>query len=234
MEEDKQKKEKDCPLCEVSEDTLEKLRKEQPKKEVEIEKKDKKKSFWKLKVWIFIFIFVTASFGFYQLAVGGNSAQKQAGEKSQASILDTIFGGGIKIGDLAPDFTSEDVYGNRVSLTDFQGEKPVLLVFWATWCGYCAKELPDLKVFAEEYQDEVKVIAVPSGENKETIRDYIQEKDVNFLMLLDQEKEIWNKYLARGTPSHFLISSQGKIITLRPGLASKEDLEIMMTMLAEL
>ena len=52
-------------------------------------------------------------------------------------------------------------------------------------------------------------------------------------MLLDENREIWNQYLVRGTPAHFLIDSQGKIVSLRPGLASREDLEIMLTMLTE-
>lgn len=140
----------------------------------------------------------------------------------------------LEVGDLAPDFTSEDVHGNKISLSDFWDEKPVLLVFWATWCGYCAKELPDLKAFVNEHQDKIQAMIVDSGEPRETIREYIEEKEINFLMLLDEDRKIWSRYFVRGTPSHFFVSSQGKIAAFRPGLASKEDLETMMIMLTEL
>lgn len=136
-----------------------------------------------------------------------------------------------QIDSLAPDFISEDVFGKRVALSDFRNQKPVLLIFWATWCGYCAQELPDLKTFTQKHQAQVQVLAVASGETKPTIKEYIQEKEVNFTILLDEQKEIWNTYLVRGTPAHFLIDQEGKIITLIPGLATMSDLEIMLSML---
>ncbi len=206
----------------------------------EIEAKEEKKPSWKFKVWFLIFIFVVAGFVFYQFSPNFFSSQSE-GEKNltlgqleeKDRGIGDIFTKSPQVGDFAPDFVSEDVDGKKISLSDFRGEKPVLLVFWATWCGFCAKELPDLKAFANEYQNKIQVITIPSGEVEETIRNYIQEKDINFLMVLDENRTIWNQYLVRGTPFHFLISNQGKIITLRPGLASREDLEIMTTMLTE-
>lgn len=138
--------------------------------------------------------------------------------------------GDPRIGSLALDFVSEDVSGKKIALSDFRGKKPVLLIFWATWCGYCAKELPDLKTFTQKHQDEIQVLVVSSGESREIIKDYIQENDINFSMLLDEQKEIWNSYLVRGTPTHFLIDKAGKIVTLRLGLTQKDGLEVMLTM----
>lgn len=137
-----------------------------------------------------------------------------------------------RINSLAPDFAAYDTNGNKIVLSSFRNQKPVLIIFWATWCGYCAKELPGLKIFTQRYQDKIQIIAVDSGESKQTIKDYIQEKDINFLIVLDENRKIWNQYLIRGTPSHFLIDKKGKIITLRPGLASLADLEIMLSMIS--
>lgn len=53
------------------------------------------------------------------------------------------------------------------------------------------------------------------------------------MMLLDEQKKIWNSYLNRGTPSHFLIDKQGIIVTLQPGLASLDNLETMLKMVPE-
>jgi len=146
------------------------------------------------------------------------------------NTIQGVQAGGLKINQPAPGFTVQDISGKTVSLSDFQEKKPVLLVFWATWCGYCEKELPDLEAFTQTHQDEIQVITVFSGEPKETVADYVKEKDVNFLVLLDETKEIWNSYLVRGTPGHFLIDKQGIIITLHPGQASFDNLETMLTM----
>lgn len=223
----KNKGKEKCPLCKVSEETIKRL-KERPAKGSKTA--PPKKSSRKFKIWLLIFVFAAGGFVLYQLIGGENLTREQSGGE-EMSILDKLLPQSLEVGDLAPDFVSEDVYGNKISLSDFQ---PVLLVFWATWCGYCAKELPDLKNFTRDYQDKIQIIAVSSGESKETIKNYIKEKDVNFLMLLDENREVWNIYLVRGTPSHFLIDTGGKIVTLRPGLASREDLEIMTSMLTEL
>lgn len=168
----------------------------------------------KLGLLLLVIVIIAGTFAVYKFSAVNNPSSNQ--EESKNRVLD---------------FTSEDVDGNKISLSDFRGKKPILLVFWATWCGYCAKELPDLKVFTQKYQDKIKVMAVDSGEPKKTIRDYIQKEDANFLMLLDEDRKIWNQYFVRGTPSHFLIDKEGKVVTLRPGLASLDNLETMLTML---
>ena len=77
------------------------------------------------------------------------------------------------------------------------------------------------------------MIVISSGETKDTISDYAKEKDVNFMMLLDEQREIWSSYLVRGTPSHFLINKQREIVTLQYGLASLGELETMLTMVSQ-
>lgn len=226
MKDKKQKKQK-CSLCEISQDTLEELKQENQK--ISLNKPDeKKRKFWK-KILVLITLLVLAGFAFSSFFSNFYSPFLSSKEEGKATLLESSKV--VKIGSLAPDFTSEDVYGNKISLSDFQDKKPVLLVFWATWCSYCRKELPDLKIFTAKYKNDIQVITVDSGESKQVIEDYIKEKNVNFLMLLDEKREIWNQYLVRGTPSHFLINKKGEIITLRVGLASINDLEVILTML---
>jgi peroxiredoxin len=231
MEEEKE----DCPLCSVSEETIKNLEKAGGNKKENSEKqksktKTKQRSSWLFKIIFLIIVVVVGSLIFYQIFE--QSLPEFVAKKSERIL--SALSKDLEVGDLAPDFISEDVFGNEVALSDFRDDKPVLLVFWATWCGYCAKELPALKSFVKDHQDEIKVIAITSGEDKQTIKEYVQEKDVNFTVLLDLDRKIWNQYPVRGTPAHFLIDSQGNIVALRPGLASKEDLEILMTMLTEL
>lgn len=216
-----QEKKEECPLCSVSQETLDRL-----KQGAKDKKPNKNKKRFFLKIFIFILFLALAGLVFYFVILKSSS-----GEVGQTGLLGNTKV--IEIGSLAPDFVSEDVYGNRVSLSDFKNKKPVMIVFWATWCGYCAKELPDLKMLTETHKDHVEVLAIDSGESRETIENYIREKDINFTILLDEKRDIWKRYLVRGTPSHFLINTNGGIVASRPGLALKTDLEIMMTLLGE-
>lgn len=216
--------EKDCcSLCEDVNKTVEKTKK----------KKNKKSSFWNWKTRLLIIVLFLGIWGIVRFVANTKTKSQPALTDQLIEIVKGFQSGGPQIGSLAPDFTSEDLNGNKISLSDFRDQKPVLLVFWATWCGFCAKELPDLKTFTKEHQNDVQVIVISSGEVKSTIVDYVKEKEINFMMLLDEQKEIWNSYLVRGTPNHFLIDKQGKIFTLQPGLASLDNLKTMLEMVSE-
>lgn len=214
-QENNNREKEECPLCETTKEAIDMLKTE---KEPEIKYK---KSFRKIKTIFWCLVIIFGLIGGYKLLFNQEKSINTSGKNEEARPQINAF---------APDFVSEDVLGNKIALSDFRAKKPVLLIFWATWCGQCTKELPDLKIFTQRYQDKIQVLVVDSGEPKETIKDYIQEKKINFLILLDEERKIWNQYLIRGTPSHFLIDKEGKIVTLRPGLAGLSDLETMLTM----
>jgi peroxiredoxin len=221
-----QKKEEHCLLCESSKEALEKLNSKQ-----DIVNEQKPKTFWKG-----LIILGLIGAGVFSIVIFPNFPSQAPKNNKLAEV--TVFQDADEkskpqIGALSPDFVTEDILGNKVILSDFRGKKPVLLVFWATWCGYCAKELPDLKTFTSRYQDRIQILAVDSGEPKEILKDYFGKNNINFQMLLDEQRKIWNQYLVRGTPSHFLIGKDGRIITMRPGLASLADLEIMLSMILE-
>lgn len=224
---DNDKKEEHCPLCESSKEALKKLNSEQG-----IVNEQKPKLFWK--GLIILGLVGLAVFGAYIFVSNFSSQASKSNKSSKVSVFqDADEKSKPQIDALSPDFATEDILGNKVILSDFRGKKPVLLVFWATWCGYCAKEKGDLKTLTSRYQDRIQILAVDSGETKETIKDYFQKNEINFLMLIDEQRKIWNQYLVRGTPSHFLIGKDGRIITMRPGLASLADLETMLSMISK-
>lgn len=226
-QENNDKQKEDCPLCETTKEAVNTLK---TNKDSEIKNK---KSSRKIKTILLGLVIILAVVGGYKTLSKSPSMSPIIKDISiQGQTINISGKTSPQINDFAPNFVSEDVYGNKFALNNFQGERPVLLVFWATWCGYCAKELPDLKIFTKRYQGLVQVIAVDSGESKQTIKEYIQKKDINFLVLLDEQRKIWNQYLVRGTPTHFLIDKEGKIIAMRPGLASSADLEIMLSMIS--
>lgn len=219
------KKEESCPLCDSSKEAMKKLNSSS-----DFIDKPKPKLSWK---WIMTLGLI--ALGIFAVYIFVSNFSSPTSSNNKPAQIASFQNGDEKnkpqINALAPDFVSEDIFGNKVALNDFRGKKPVLLIFWATWCGQCAKELSDLKTFTKKYQDKIQILAVDSGEPKQTIKDYIQKKDINFLILLDEQRKIWNEYLVRGTPSHFLIGKDGKIITMRPGLAFLADLEIILSMI---
>lgn len=130
-----------------------------------------------------------------------NNTDDQEGEEVEADI---------KAGSPAPDFTVERLDGETVSLSDYKG-KIVLLNFWATWCGYCDQEMPDLDKFNKEFED-VEVLAVDVMEEKSIVEDYIEEGGYDFDVVLDIEGEIARTYLVSGYPTSYFIEEDGTLI----------------------
>ncbi len=131
----------------------------------------------------------------------------------------------------APDFTLKNLEGKEVSLSDFTG-KNVLLIFWATTCGWCEKERPSLMKIAEEQKDKIEVLAIV-WEPEEIVKAYAEEKKINFTILFDTNGEAQVKYLAFGTPNHFFIDKESKIVFKKPGYIPYENLLMLIQSLEE-
>lgn len=132
-----------------------------------------------------------------------------------------------EVGFVAPDFAIKDVYGSQAPFSYLYQKKPVLLIFWSTWCPYCAQELPDLITFSNTYQDKIQVVLVISGESEQAVKTYISQKNIIFLASLDSSRAIWQLYDVKGTPHHFLINTSGEIIAAYPGMVSSRIFENM-------
>ena len=76
----------------------------------------------------------------------------------------------IKVGQVPPDFTIKDLNGNEITLSDMAGKQPVVIDFWATWCGWCVKEMPLMEKFQEQYGDKVAVYCITSEATTRTTR----------------------------------------------------------------
>ena len=92
-----------------------------------------------------------------------------------------------------PDIELVDLDGNTFSLQDFAG-RPIVLNFWATWCGPCVEEMPELQAYSDaQGEGGVVVISVTdpnNGQNMELIREFIAENDLTFRMGIDPDSEL--------------------------------------------
>ena len=117
----------------------------------------------------------------------------------------------LEIGKAAPSFQLTDIDGQSVSLSDFQGE-PVLLNFWATWCGPCRMEMPFIQeVYDERSQPGLVILAINIGESLTTVEEFIQDYNLTFPVLLDLEENVAEKYNIRAIPTTYFIDSDGII-----------------------
>lgn len=128
----------------------------------------------------------------------------------------------IAIGKESPNFTLKNLDGKEVSLSDYRG-KIVLINFWATWCPWCDKEMPDLQKLDEE-NDDLVVLAVDVMEKEETVKEYIEKGEYNFEVVLDEDGEIAKTYLVSGLPASYFVDEEGILLGGVPGAMTYEQM----------
>jgi peroxiredoxin len=114
---------------------------------------------------------------------------------------------------IAPDFTLSTPDGQEVALSDFRGQ-PVLINFWATWCGPCRYEMP---MFQQIYEDDewiqkgLVILAVNQQESADDVREFMAQNGFSFTVLLDTTGEVSIRYGAMGIPATLFIDKDGII-----------------------
>jgi cytochrome c biogenesis protein CcmG/thiol:disulfide interchange protein DsbE len=114
------------------------------------------------------------------------------------------------VGHPAPDFVLDTLDDQVFALSDTAGT-PVVLNFWATWCGPCQRELPALQGAAKRYDGDVLIVGVDQGEPATTVQQYVDELGLTFTIPMDSDGAVGSRYNVRGLPTTFFIDSNGVI-----------------------
>lgn len=136
----------------------------------------------------------------------------------------------------APDFTVYDADGNEVHLSDYHG-KPVILNFWASWCGPCKSELPDFEDSFKEYGDQIQFMMINltdgTKETMESASALIEEQGYTFPVFYDTTYDAAGQYVSTGIPITYFIDAEGNFVAYGQGALDAETLQSGIDMLFE-
>lgn len=143
-------------------------------------------------------------------------AQTEAAEATETAVEPT------------PEMIVYDLEGNPFKLSDVQG-KPVILNFWATWCGYCKMEMPDFEEKYQAYGDEIHfaMVNVTDGvqETVEKASGYVSEQGFTFPVYYDTDGMAAMRYNLSGLPVTYLLDAEGEIVAWQQGMLTADTLQ---------
>lgn len=147
---------------------------------------------------------------------GTGTEKPEAAADQGDGVIEFKPGMPIKEGVQAPDFTGELIDGTSITLSELQG-KPVIINFWATWCGPCVKEMPAFERLKDDFGDKIGIIAVNCGDDTGTMKDFMEENGYTFPVVLDEEYSISMLYPTNSIPYTVVVDAEGRVTHISTG-----------------
>jgi cytochrome c biogenesis protein CcmG/thiol:disulfide interchange protein DsbE len=133
--------------------------------------------------------------------------------------------GGASIGTQAPAFAVADLDGNPLRLADLRG-RPVIVNFWASWCGPCVDEFPVLEEAARDHAaDGLAIVGIVFRDNSEAARSFMSRMQATWPAAMDPGEDIAERYGIFGPPETFFIDADGMVVARQIGPLSSSDME---------
>ena len=119
---------------------------------------------------------------------------------------------GLAIGDRFPDFEVESLAGGKLSLASYAG-RPLFVNFWATWCGPCRIELPEMEaIWASREFGDLAIIAISIGERRDTVEMFVTEEiPLTFDVAIDPSGKFNDTYNIIGMPTSYFLDTGGVV-----------------------
>ena len=125
-------------------------------------------------------------------------------------------------------FTVYDKDKQPVMLSSFIG-KPIILNFWASWCGPCQSEMPDFEEIYSKYKGQIEFLMINltdgDRETLDTASDYIKKQQYHFPVYYDLDMTASSTYFVSSIPQTFFIDANGQIVSYAKGAMTKTAIE---------
>lgn len=125
-------------------------------------------------------------------------------------------------------FTVYDKDKQPVTLSSFVG-KPIILNFWASWCGPCQSEMPDFEEIYNKYNGQIEFLMINltdgGRETLDTASDYIKKQQFHFPVYYDLDMTASSTYFVSSIPQTFFINADGQIVSYAKGAMTKSAIE---------
>lgn len=181
--------------------------------------------------WIILLLVIALLFG------GGTVAYRMLSRMAAPAVPFDLVSAAPQDGTTeAPDFTVYDGAGNAVALSSLRG-KPVLVNFWATWCGPCKSELPDLETAFLKYGDKIDFLFVNLTDGyRDTVdgvKRFLEENGYVFPVYYDSDETAALAYGVSSIPTTVLISPEGRLLHTQIGAMTGDTIERLIAMLLD-
>ncbi len=174
----------------------------------------------KNKVWLIVACIFAAVMVLAAVLYPKLSEKYSIDNTSDNKISDTVI--------QADDFTVYDSQMNKVKLSDYFG-KPIVINFWASWCGPCKSELPAFNSIYEKYKDDVVFLMINltdgQSDTESSIKQFVSDNGYSFPVYYDLEYDASNTYGVRSIPETIFIYADGSLYDTRVGAMSENILE---------
>ena len=110
------------------------------------------------------------------------------------------------------EFTLESASGEHVSLRKAAAGKPVLLVFWATWCPHCNEAVPEINGIRSRHSERLQILAINYMEKRRKVNAFIKEKGISYPVLLDSDGKVAGQFNVVGIPTYILLDRDGRVV----------------------
>lgn len=135
----------------------------------------------------------------------------------------------MAFGSASVDFSLPDLSGNSVTLSGLLERGPVVLDFWATWCGPCVKELPFIQKLHEEFADSGIIIVGVSEDTPKTVsrvKPFVKSRKLTFPILLDKNQDLMRTFKIASIPYICIIDQSGEMVYSHMGYKPGDEKEL--------